>query len=242
MTDASNQCRSLGQSEPANARFEPTLPIKVAVVEDDRATLDLYAQAVIAQDGLRLVSRCDTVGAALSDLPRAQPDVVLMDIQFPVGTGIECTRRIKADLPHAAILMLTVVEDDDAVFRAVLAGADGYLLKSAPLREVVEAIWHAAQGGSPMTPVIARKVLRHLRQRTGTTAEIHSLSLRELQILQLVAQGQKDDAIASGLHLSPETVGNHLRRIYRKLHVHSRAHAAAKLASESGHLDPPTRA
>ncbi len=210
------------------------MSIKVAIVEDDRATLAEYVAALAAESDFRVVGCCESVKTALEALPAAKPDVVLMDIQFPVSSGIECTRELKEQLPDIAVLMLTVVEDDADVFAAILAGADGYILKSASIGELTRAIHDVANDSSPVTPVIARKVLRYIQGCSEESTELTSLSAREREILQLIAQGHKDADIAVSLDLSPHTVGNYIRRIFRKLHVHCRAEAVSKLRPAHG--------
>ena len=207
------------------------MKIRVGIVEHDRPTLKLYEKALRAEADIEVVSVCESVERALQDLPITKPDTVLMDIRFPTGNGIECTRLLKKSIPETSIIMLTAVEDGDDAFAAILAGADGYILKSVGVVELVAAVREVARDGAPITPLIARKILGFVQRGATSSAEIESLSPRESEILGLIAQGCKNAEIAARLELSPDTVGNYTRRIYAKLHVQCRAHAVAKLGS-----------
>jgi DNA-binding NarL/FixJ family response regulator len=162
----------------------------------------------------------------LKEIPRHPPDVVLMDINLPRMSGIECVRRLKAALPATQIIMLTMYEDDHCVFDSLTAGASGYLLKRTPHAQILEAIQDVHQGGSPMTSSIARRVVRAVGE--AASSDLAHVSPREEEILTLLAKGYRYKEIADALHLSVETIRTHLRRIYEKLHVSSRTEAVVK--------------
>jgi DNA-binding NarL/FixJ family response regulator len=164
----------------------------------------------------------------LKYLPAHKPDVVLMDIQLPGMSGIECVRDLKKLLPDLQIMMLTVYEDDDNVFKSILAGASGYVLKKTPPSELLEAISDLHNGGSPMSDRIARKVVQAFQQMGKSSRETENLTQRESEILSYVAKGFQDKEIAEKFFLSSETVRTHLRNIYKKLHVRSRTEATLK--------------
>ena len=169
--------------------------------------------------------------AAVAGLPRLKPEVVVMDINLPGADGIECVRRLKDSLPQALFMMLTVYEDNDRLFRSLLAGASGYLLKRASPAEIVAAIRDLHAGGSPMTPQIARRVVQHYQQtqtRTQPVEELGELSLHQRTFLEQLAKGYRYKEIADNLGISMEGVRSYVRRIYEKLHVHSRTEAVVK--------------
>ncbi len=154
-------------------------------------------------------------------------DVVLMDIGLPGISGIEGVERVKSLWPACEVLMLTVFEDDDNVFRAVCAGASGYLLKKSSPAEIVQAIRHVREGGVPMTPLIARKVMRMFRDFNPRREE-NILTKREREVLAALVDGLDYKRIAERLFISLDTVRNHLRHIYAKLQVHSKSEAVAQ--------------
>jgi len=178
--------------------------------------------------GFQCVATYPTAENALKYLPAHKPDVVLMDIQLPGMSGIECVRDLKKLLPDLQIMMLTVYEDDDNVFKSILAGASGYVLKKTPPSELLEAISDLHNGGSPMSDRIARKVVQAFQQMGKSSRETENLTQRESEILSYVAKGFQDKEIAEKFFLSSETVRTHLRNIYKKLHVRSRTEATLK--------------
>lgn len=212
--------------------------IRVAVVEDS-AIIRRSLEAIINKaPGMQCVCACDTAEDALRRLPRATPDVVLMDIQLPNLSGIECTAELKQLLPSVQIIMVTVYEDTDRIFKALKAGACGYLLKRSTPEQIVAAIAEVQQGGAPMTSEIARKVIATFQSSSAYSAEVEALSRRELEILDLVSQGYSNKEIAGRLSLSGGTVHWHLKNIYEKLHVHSRTQAVVKFKQNSGGPPP----
>lgn len=202
-------------------------PITVAIVEDDSTIRDSLAALVGGTPAFQCIRACGNAETAMARLPADQPDVVLMDIQLPGASGIDCTRRIKELSPRTQVIMLTVFDDDDCVFESLAVGASGYLLKRTPPAQILEAIADVHRGGSPMNSHIARKVVESMR-RTTRPSEATVLSPREEEILGLLAKGYRYKEIADQLAISIDTVRTHIRRIYEKLHVTSRIEAVMK--------------
>ena len=204
------------------------MPIKVSIVEDNDQIREGLSVLINGSTGFQCVATYPTAENALKYLPAQKPDVVLMDIQLPGMSGIECVRDLKKLLPDLQIMMLTVYEDDDNVFKSILAGASGYVLKKTPPSELLEAISDLHNGGSPMSDRIARKVVQAFQQMGKSSRETENLTQRESEILSYVAKGFQDKEIAEKFFLSSETVRTHLRNIYKKLHVRSRTEATLK--------------
>ena len=204
------------------------MPIKVSIVEDDEWIRENLATQIKLADGFLCVGSYRSGEEALSQLPMALPEVVLMDIKLPKMSGIECVRKLKALVPSAQILMLTVYEDSDKIFASLLAGASGYLLKRTPQSEILEAIVQVHRGQSPMSGHIARKVVQYFNQRGAAEKELEKLSNREREVLERLAQGVAYKEIADALSVSINTIQMHIKSIYTKLHVHSRGEAVAK--------------
>lgn len=202
--------------------------LKIGIVEDNKTTRDGLKTIVDLSPGYRCVCVCETAEDALRLLPRHEPDVVLMDIQLPNMSGVECVAQLKERLPSVQVIMVTVYQDPDRIFRALRAGASGYLLKRATPEQVLNAIRDVQQGGVPMSAEIARKVLAHFQAQTVVTAEVETLSPREREILDLVVHGFSNKEISDRLSISVDTIRWHVKRIYHKLHVHSRTEAALK--------------
>ncbi|MBI9021486.1 MAG: response regulator transcription factor [Verrucomicrobia bacterium] len=209
--------------------------IKVGIVEDNRTLREGFETLINRTGDMKCVCTCSTVGEALKNIPKAKPDVVLMDIQLPDGTGIECTASIKEQIPNVQVVVVTVYEDSDRIFRALQAGACGYLLKRAKPERIIQAIREALGGGVPMTPEIARKVIGQFQTRAQTASEVDNLTSRENEVLRHVMHGMTNKEIADHMNVTVATVKFHLQHIYEKLHVHSRTEAALKVqkASES---------
>jgi DNA-binding NarL/FixJ family response regulator len=203
-----------------------TTPINVSIVEDDVRVRESLARLVDRAEGFRCVSRHPTAEDALAELPGVAPDVVLMDINLPGMSGVDCVRRLKTTLPRTQVVMLTVYEDTELIFNALEAGASGYLLKRTPPAELLAGIRDVHNGGSPMTSHIARKVVQSFRQ--GESDSDVGLSPREQEVLDHLARGYLYKEIAGALGLSYDTVHTHIRRIYEKLQVHSRTEAVAR--------------
>lgn len=202
--------------------------IKIAIVEDSKTTREGLETIVGLSPDCRCVGACATAEAALRVLPAQQPDVVLMDIQLPGQSGIECVAQLKKLLPSVQVIMVTVYEDPERIFRALRAGASGYLLKRAAPEQVLNAIHDVCHGGAPMSGEIARKVIAHFQKQETTSAEVERLSAREREVLELVSHGFANKEIAERLNVSVEAVRWHLKHIYTKLHVRSRTEAALK--------------
>jgi DNA-binding NarL/FixJ family response regulator len=205
--------------------------IKVGIVEDSKTLREGFETLINRTPGLQCVCTCTTVAEAMKKIPKAQPDVVLMDIQLPDQSGVECTVRIKELLPSTQIIIVTVYEDSDRIFQALQAGACGYLLKRAKPERIIAAIQEAQEGGVPMTPEIARKVIGHFREQAEAASESGNLSPREKEVLQLVMHGLGNKEIADRLGVTVAAIKWHLQHVYEKLHVHSRTEAALKFKS-----------
>ena len=221
MVDADAKLAAGGERNPAEAL------ISVAVVEDNATVRRNLERLINRADGLRCVCACADGVEALRLLPSRQPKVVLMDIQMPEMTGFEATAsiRLKAILPSAQIIMLTVYEDTDTIFKALRAGALGYVLKRCPHEEVLRAIREISHGGAPMSIAIARKVVAAFHEPVQTEFAHVVLSAREREILDLVCEGLSNKEVAAKLNVSQFTVRNHLAKVFEKLHVRSRTGA-----------------
>jgi DNA-binding NarL/FixJ family response regulator len=204
---------------------------RIAIVEDNRTIRESLARYVQTAPDFECVRTCATAEEALRQLPDCFPEVVLMDIQLPKLSGIECTVQLKQLLPSAQIIMVTVYEDTERISAALRAGACGYLLKRCTSGELVAAIREARLGGVPMPREIARKVIAAFRQPLTAVAEIEELRPSEKKILELLGQGLANKEIANRLGLSTNTVRWHLENIYIKLDVNSRTEAALKFRS-----------
>jgi DNA-binding NarL/FixJ family response regulator len=207
--------------------------VKVAIVEDNKTTREGLETIVNLSADYRCVCVCDTAEEALALLPQFQPEVVLMDIQLPKMSGVECVARLKELLPAVQVIMVTVYQDPDRIFRALRAGASGYLLKRATPEMVLNAIRDVQHGGVPMSAEIARKVIQYFQTQPVAAPEVERLSPREREILDLVVPGFSNKEIADKLKVSIESVRWHLKNIYHKLHVHSRTEAASKFRSRN---------
>ncbi|SPE52640.1 Two component transcriptional regulator, LuxR family [Verrucomicrobia bacterium] len=205
--------------------------IRIAVVEDKAAFRRGLGAIFELTPGIECVGMYATGEEALRELPRSAPEVVLMDINLPGMSGIECTRELKRLRPATQVVMLTIEENTDRVFAALRSGAAGYLLKAAPPQEILEGIQLVAQGGSPMSAVIARRVVESFHGAPGASGSKESLTQREVEVLEGIARGKRVKEVAADLGVSPTTVQTYLRRIYEKLQVHSQAEAVAKLLS-----------
>ncbi|HEU5124285.1 MAG TPA: response regulator transcription factor [Verrucomicrobiae bacterium] len=206
---------------PASAQ-----PIKVALVEDQPRTRENWSQLINSFPDFQCVCCCGSAEEALTNIPQSLPDVVLMDIFLPRMSGIECTARLKARMPDIQIVMLTAMDNQELLFMALEAGADGYLLKRTKPSELRRALLDVLGGGVPMTSQIARRLIASFRKTAKTRDESTRLSAREEQILQLVSKGHSNKLIADKLEMNYETVCTHLKRVFKKLHVNSRTEAA----------------
>jgi DNA-binding NarL/FixJ family response regulator len=204
--------------------------VKVAMVEDEQEIRDSWIKLIGTFPEFSCVCTCASGEDALKHLPPLRPQIVLMDIFLPRMSGIECTSRLKELLPDTHILILTSMADDELVFMALQAGADGYLLKSTQPSELHAALQDLLRGGAPMTGAIARRVVRYFRQKEKPKDPDLNLSAREEEVLILLSKGYGNKEIAARLDLSVDTVSTYLKQIYKKLHVHSRTEAVMRYA------------
>src|SRR5215831_4579435 len=204
------------------------MPITVSIVEDNEQLRTTLARVVNRAEGFRCLSHYGDAESALQGLPKDKPEVVLMDINLPGMSGVECVRRLKQVVPATQVVMLTVYEDTDNIFNALAAGAAGYLLKRTKSAELLEAIQEVHRGGSPMTTHIARKVTQSFQRSGHSTQPTENLSEREQEVLDCLSQGFLYKEIAEKLGISYETVHTYIRRIYEKLQVRTRTEAVAK--------------
>ena len=204
------------------------MSIAVSIVEDDRKTRESLAALLRRASGVRLLGAHPSGEAALVNLPAEQPEVVLMDINLPGMSGIDCIVKLKTQMPALRVLMLTTYEDSHLIFNSLRAGASGYILKNKSSAELLDAIQQVHEGGAPMSMRIARKVVAFFNQLPGPVSDSEQLSEREAQVLAALAKGMIYKEIGSQLKISENTVRTYVKRIYEKLHVNSRTEAVAK--------------
>jgi len=197
-------------------------------VEDKPEVRDNWSKLINSLPGFSCVRVCSSGEEALRIIPTAPPDVVLMDIFLPRMSGIECTARLKTLLPATPIVILTVLDDDELIFRALEAGADGYLLKRSKPADLRAALLDVLAGGAPMSSAIARRVVRSFRRPSANPSDEAHLSTREIEVLGLLSRGLSNKEIADQMHLSVETVRSYLKTIYEKLHVRCRMEAVIR--------------
>lgn len=207
-------------------------PLRVALVEDQRDTRDSWSRLISSFPDFTCICTCASAEEALRMIPHEKPDVILMDVFLPRMSGIECTSRLKAVLPKTPIVMLTASDEDEILFLALESGADGYLLKRTKPMELRTALLDVLSGGAPMTSEIARHVVASFRRKGGGLDPSISLTAREEETLVLLTKGYANKEIADQLNLSIETVRSHLKNIYTKMHVRSRAEAVAHYMSK----------
>jgi DNA-binding NarL/FixJ family response regulator len=204
--------------------------IHIAIIEDNpqyRTTLSIILQL---NENLKLIHRLEDAETVMAHFEIEKPDVVLMDIDLPVKSGIQAVWEIKKQWPEIKVLMLTVFEDDEKIFGAIKAGANGYLLKKDSPQKILDAIDAVYKGESAMNGMIAAKLLEYFQKQgtRQTSLEEADLTTREKQILQFLVKGMSYKEIAATLFISVETLNSHIKNIYRKLNVHSRSELAAK--------------
>jgi len=202
--------------------------ITVGIVEDNDTIRKTLTELIDDTPSFKCVCACSTAKEALIEIPRAKPQVVLMDIHMPGETGISCTAKLKEKLPEIQVIILTVYKDTELIFSALKAGASGYLLKRAQTKEILNAITDVRSGGAPMTSEIARLVVQSFRLTSSKTDAPPVTTPREQEILALLAEGITNKEIGRRLGISPETVRSHLGHIYEKLHVQGRTEAVSK--------------
>jgi DNA-binding NarL/FixJ family response regulator len=203
--------------------------IKVAIFEDNRSLREGLAAMIGGTPGFECVGAFPNCNNLLKNIALAKPDVILMDIGLPGIDGIEAVQMIKEEYPETKILMETIFDDDEKIFNSICAGAEGYILKHTSPAELMEAIKEIYEGGSPMTPSIANRVLKMVKNKPDTSAkESFDLSVREKEVLTYLVKGMSYKMIADSCFISIETVNVHIRNIYKKLHVHSKSEAVVK--------------
>jgi DNA-binding NarL/FixJ family response regulator len=214
----------------ATPESSPTT-ISVVIVEDVPSLRDILASWIQNTEGFTLLGAFPDGESAISGMLTLKPEVALVDINLPGINGIECVRQLKPQLEHTQFVMLTMYQDSNNIFDALSAGATGYLIKTTPRDELIAALKEVKEGGSPMSSNIARKVVLKFQQATPQDKVADALSKREHEVLALLAQGYLIKEIADKIGISAMTVNTYNRRIYEKLHVHSRSQAAAVYAS-----------
>ena len=207
------------------------MPIRVAIVEDDEEIRANLSHRIRESSHCEFVRAYPDAESAIADLPRAKPEVVLMDINLPGMDGVECVRQLKALLPNTQFIMLTVYEDGNRLFKSLMVGASGYLLKRTSPAKLIAAIREVNAGGSPMTPQIARRVVQHfmqLREPVAPGPGLEKLTPREKDVLDQLSKGFRYKEIVDNLGISHGTLHSYIRNVYEKLHVHSRTEAVVK--------------
>lgn len=205
--------------------------IRLCLVEDNPDTREGFLKLLGHSPNIECVGAYDTAEKAERAIPSLMPDVVLMDISLPGRSGIDCIAKLKHTCPQVEWVVLTTHEDTDLIFNALRAGASGYLLKHTAPDELIAAIKEVVQGGAPMSIKIARRLVSHFHP-TSKLGNGEALSSRENEILSYLAKGLSCKQIADRIHLSPHTVNNHMRKIYRKLHVQTRTEAVVKFLGQ----------
>ncbi len=218
--------KSKTDESPAPAVI-PTV-IRVAIIEDVRALREGFASLIGGTTGYQCTGSYRTMEEALAKIGAALPDVALVDIGLPGMSGIEGVRLLKERYPDLLLLMLTVYDDDDRIFEALCAGACGYLLKKTPSARLLESLKEATEGGAPMTPEIARRVVTLFRQVQPPAKSDYHLTPHETRLLKLLVEGHNYKTAAAHLGVSFNTIGFHIRHIYEKLQVHSKSEAVVK--------------
>ncbi|MCB2207821.1 MAG: response regulator transcription factor [Bacteroidetes bacterium] len=205
--------------------------IKVSIIEDHHNFRKGLSYLLSASEGFECVDAFETAEEGIEGLS-GKEDVLLLDINLPNLSGIEAIPLIKEKLPDIKIIMLTIFDDDDNVINAILAGADGYLLKKTAPPLLLSSLKDCLEGGSPMTPSIAKKVLGLFKKHVPVKNDVFQLTQREIEILNLLVEGFDNQAIADKLFISIQTVRNHIRHIYEKLQVHTKSQAVVKAIRE----------
>jgi DNA-binding NarL/FixJ family response regulator len=203
--------------------------IKVVIFEDNKSLRDGLAAMISGTAGFECTGVFPNCNHLLKNIAQAKPDVILMDIELPGMNGIDAVRLIKEEYPEVKILMETIFDDDEKIFNSICAGAEGYMLKNTSPAQIMESIIEIYEGGSPMTPSVANRVLKMVKHKPDTVSkEAFDLSSREREILDCLVKGMSYKMIAAHCFISPETVNVHIKNIYKKLHVHSKSEAVVK--------------
>ncbi len=209
-------------------------PLRVVCFDDNKNFRDSMSLLLSTTANIKLIEAFPTYDAVVENIRKLKPDVVLMDIDIPPVSGIEAVKSLRAEFPDLPVLMLTGFEEDEKVFSSILAGANGYILKNIKMDSLIRNIEEVYNGGAPMTPVIARKVLIEFAktQPVKPAGEDYNLSSREREVLQLLVVGKSYKMIAGELNISYETVHSHIRKIYQKLQVNSVGEAVSKTLNQ----------
>lgn len=204
--------------------------IKVSIYEDNAKLRQAMCMLISSQDDLQLMGSYENCVNILQNCQQSMPDIILMDIDMPLVNGIEGLRMIRPKFPLINVLMLTVFEENEKIFEAIQSGASGYLLKNSSLEDIIKAIHTVQEGGAPLSPYVAKKILAyHSMQLNNPKNQLaEKLSDRELEVIQLLADGNSAKMIAERMFLSQNTILTHLKRIYQKLEVHSAIEAIKK--------------
>jgi len=203
--------------------------IRVAIFEDNRSLRESLFRLLKSSEGFTCAGAFAHCERVVENIEETQPDVILMDIELPVVSGIEAVKLVREKYPDIKILMETIFEEDDKIFQSICNGAQGYILKNTPPEEILNSIREIYEGGAPMTPLIASKVLRMFKNNlTSEKDSSYNLSLREKEILKCLVEGMSYKMIADTCFISADTVNGHIKNIYKKLQVHSKGEAVAK--------------
>jgi two-component system response regulator DevR len=216
------------------AEPEPARSLRLLVVDDHEVVRQGLAALLDRRAGFEVVAEAGSVEQAIAQARLHRPDIVVMDVRLPDGSGVEACREIRAELPETRVIMLTSFPDDEAVLSAIVAGASGYLLKQIRARDLVAALEAVGRGESLLDPAVTERVLERVRRiATGQVSdELSSLTPQERKILMLVAEGKTNKEIAADVFLSDKTVKNYVSSILSKLNLERRAQAAAFVAKQ----------
>jgi len=198
---------------------------KVCIVEDNTNLREALSLMIEVSKGYVLLGAYGSAEEALKEIPLCSPDVVLMDINLPMISGIECTSILKNTYPDIQFLICTSLEENDKIFSALKAGASGYILKTDGMTKILQGIEDVLHGGAPMSNIIARKVLESFSKKSSPHFSLQLLTERENEILQLMATGMLNKEMAYNINISEGTIRKHIENIYRKLHVNTRVEA-----------------
>ena len=204
-------------------------PITISIVEDLTEVRESLENLVRGSDDFLLLSTYSNAEEAQHKIPKEQPQIVIMDINLPGISGIDCIRMIKNVCPNTQFMMYTIFEDDDKVFEALEAGASGYLLKKTPKEKIMDALQELHEGGSPMSTQIARKVIKSFQQKNQFSSESNLLTPKQKEVLELLSKGFLYKEISEKLKISLNTVKQHIHKTYLKLHVCNRTEALIKV-------------
>jgi DNA-binding NarL/FixJ family response regulator len=207
-------------------------PILVAIVEDDEEIRENLTLRISSNPLFRLLKSYPDAESALADIPKCRPEVVLMDINLPGMDGVECVRHLKEQMPQVFVIMLTVYEDGNRLFKSLMAGASGYLLKRSSSAKLLGAIQEVYTGGAPMTPEIARRVVQYFGHLPKPVEALPSLTPRERDILDQLSKGFRYKEIVDNLGISVGTLHSYISKVYEKLQVHSRTEAVVKYLNQ----------